>query len=55
LISDTQDQIAQVDAALQFLSILWYKTPVTKGFGGMQLKFEMKIKAEIRLFLSIAE
>ena len=32
LTSDTQDQIAQVDAALLFLSILWYKTPVPSGF-----------------------
>jgi hypothetical protein len=40
LMIDSQDQIAQVDAALQFLLILWYKTPVTRGFGVMQLKIE---------------
>jgi hypothetical protein len=44
LMSDTEDQIAQVDAALQFQSILWYKTPVTTGLGGVRLKIEKKTK-----------
>jgi hypothetical protein len=38
--SDIEHQVAQVDAALQFLSILCYKTPVTEGFGGMQLQIQ---------------
>ena len=38
--SDIEQQVAQVDAALQFLSILRYKTPVTEGFGGDELKIQ---------------
>jgi hypothetical protein len=33
--SDIEHQVAQVDAALQFLPILRYKTPITGAFSGM--------------------
>src|SRR5918996_1299051 len=45
LMSDSEDQIGQLDAALLFPSILSYKTPVTSGFGRTQNNIRIVIIA----------